>query len=157
MEKHTLRGLFVLLVVVAFGASASALLAGANRYCAFQSNITGRWHIYALRTLGTAVDTIQISPDTGDPPFGFTEPTLVNDGSTLYCAMIAHKKTVGDSAYIMVRTSTNWGNSWTTLTTLGESSAIARRLRAVFLDGTLSLIWEDCRSGTWEVYYEEIQ
>jgi hypothetical protein len=157
MERHTLPGIVLLLAVVALVACTAIGFAAANRYCAYQSNHSGRWHIYALRTIGPDIDTVQVSPPTGDPPFGFTEPTVVNNGFTLYCAMLAHKQSIGDSAYVMVRKSTDWGTTWTTLTTIGENAAIARRLRAAYSDGTLSLIWEDCRSGTWEVYYEEIQ
>jgi hypothetical protein len=157
MVRLAPRGLVLLLVVTALGATAGSALSGPNRYCAYQSNHTGRWHIYALRSIGPVVDTIRISPDIEDPPYGFTEPTLVGDTSTLYCCMLAHKQSSGDSAYIMVRKSTNWGTTWTTLTTIGENSAIARRLRAVYEGSTLALIWEDCRSGRWEVYYEEIE
>lgn len=157
MKRNGSRGLVFLLVVTALTMCVSTGLAGSNRYCAYQSNHTGRWHIYALRSLGSVVDTIRISPDVSNPPFGFSEPTLVGDGPSLYCSMLAHKQSAGDSAYIMVRKSTDWGSTWSTLTTIGEQSAIARRLRAAYEDGTLSLIWEDCRSGTWEVYYDEVE
>ena len=156
MQLDCSRTVALLLVVASLMASAHVCASETKRFCAYQSNHTGRWHIYALRVRGSVIDTIRISPDTGDPPYGFTEPTLLTDGNDLYCCMLAHKQAAGDSAYILVRKSSNWGNSWTTMATIGENSAIARRLRAAYEDGVISLVWEDCRSGKWEVYYDEI-
>jgi hypothetical protein len=156
MERFMPRGLLLLLIVVALMASAQTGEGTANRFCAYQSNHTGRWHIYALRSIGSVIDTIRVSPNTEDPPYGFTEPTMLGDGPTIYCCMLAHKRSIGDSAYVMVRASDNWGDSWYTLTTIGENSAIARRLRATYENSIIYVIWEDCRSGVWEVYYEEI-
>lgn len=131
---------------------------GVRQITAYQSNDDRIWHIWCQRTVSGVTDTVRISPDIspGDDRLGYSEPTLMGDGSTLYCAMLVHKQVKGDSAYVMVRKSANFGRTWETLETIGRDQAICRRLRADYCDGALHLIWEDCRSGHWRIYHEEI-
>ncbi|KPJ49529.1 MAG: hypothetical protein AMJ41_02825 [candidate division Zixibacteria bacterium DG_27] len=131
---------------------------GLGYIAAYQSNDDRLWQIWCHRTVSGQTDTVRVSPDIdpGAGRAGYSEPTLMAAGWTIYCAMLVHKQVSGDSAYVMVRRSTDFGDTWETLATIGESQAIARSLRANYLDGELHLIWEDCRSGYWRIYHEEI-
>lgn len=123
-----------------------------------QSNDNREWHIVGQRSVGGFVDSVQVSPDISPANglLGFSEPTIVGEDSILYCAMLVHKQVKGDSAYIMVRKSVDFGLSWETLGTVGESQAIARHLRADYCQGKIYLVWEDCRSGYWRIYHAQM-
>jgi hypothetical protein len=127
-------------------------------FCAYQSNDDRVWHIWCHRTVEGVTDTVRVSPDTSsaEARLGYSAPTLLGDGSTLYCAMLVHRQVSGDSAYVMVRKSTDFGATWETIQIIGQSQAIARSLRAECHNGELHLTWEDCRSGYWRIYHEEI-
>lgn len=127
-------------------------------FCAYQSNDDRVWHIWCHRTVDGVIDTVRVSPDTSsaEARLGYSEPTLLGEGSTLYCTMLVHKQVMGDSAYIMVRKSTDFGETWEALGTVGKNRAIARHLRADYHDGVIHMVWEDCRSGHWRIRHEEI-
>lgn len=131
---------------------------GKNYFSAFESNDDRIRQIWCRRIVDGVIDTARVSPDTStaEARLGYSCPTLMGEGSTLYCSMLVHKQVKGDSAYIVVRESTNFGETWQTLETIGKDQAIARCLRADYLNGELHLIWEDCRSGYWRIYHEEI-
>ncbi|MBD3234329.1 MAG: hypothetical protein GF315_11455 [candidate division Zixibacteria bacterium] len=125
---------------------------------AYQSNDDRIWHIYCKRYCSGQVDSIRISPevDVYDQRMGYSEPILMGDGSVIYCAMLAHKQVVGDSAYILVMKSIDVGDTWEIDATVGKEQAIARHLAAEYKNGVIRLMWEDCRDGYWRIYYEEI-
>lgn len=127
-------------------------------FCVYQSNDDRVWHIWCRRTVDGVIDTVRVSPDTSsaEARLGYSEPTLLGEGSTLYCTMLVHKQVMGDSAYIMVRKSTDFGETWEALGTVGKNRAIARHLRADYHDGVIHMVWEDCRSGHWRIRHEEI-
>jgi hypothetical protein len=131
------------------------------RIIAYQSYDNRMWEILGVRdTNGVLVDTVIISPSAVGPAeaMNFSEPIIMGEGSLLFCAMLAHKQVLGDSAYILVRKSTNLGDTWSTLATIGKDQGIARHLSAAYdPDSSLiHLVWEDCRSGFWRIYYEKV-
>ncbi|MBD3232932.1 MAG: hypothetical protein GF315_04335 [candidate division Zixibacteria bacterium] len=125
---------------------------------AYQSNDDRIWHIYCKRFYQGEVDSFRISPeiDAYDQRMGYSEPILMGDSSLIYCAMLVHKQVVGDSAYNMVMKSTDIGDTWEIGPTVGKEQAIARHLSAELRGDVIRLMWEDCRSGSWRIYYEEI-
>jgi hypothetical protein len=124
----------------------------------YQSNDDSFWHVWAQRNVGGFIDTVRVSPDTStiDGRLGYSEPNIMGVDSTLYCSMIVHKQVKGDSAYIMIRKSIDFGQTWETLAVIGDNQAIARHLRSELSNNVIHLIWEDCRYGYWRIYHEKI-
>lgn len=126
------------------------------RIIAYQSYDNRIWEILGVRdSNGVIADTVTISPPGLQ---NFSEPIIMGRDSLLFCAMLAHRQVVADSAYILVRKSTDFGANWNTLATIGANRTIPRHLRAAYDpdSSVIHLVWEDCRSGFWRIYYEKI-
>lgn len=123
---------------------------------AYQSNDSRIWEIWAERDVNGVLDTVRISPDTTLGAYGFSEPIIVGEGANLFCAMLVHKQVKGDSTFILLRRSSDFGETWENMRAIGRSGAIARHLRACYKNGVIHVVWEDCRSGYWRIYYDAV-
>ncbi len=159
---HLIFLVSILMVCLLFANSAAEHDPGAsssgNYITAYQTHDSQIYHIWCKRNVGGSIDSFRVSPDI-DPfesRWGYSEPLMMGEGSALYCAMIVHKQVKGDSAYIMVRKSTDFGESWSTLAIIDKDEAIARHLAAEYKNGVIRMVWEDCRSGYWRIHHGQV-
>jgi len=129
---------------------------GESHIVAYQSNDSRIWEIWAERDIDGEVDTVRISPDTTRGAYGFSEPTIMGEGANLFCAMLVHKQVKGDSTFILLRRSSDFGLTWQNMKAIGRSGSIARHLRACYKNNVIHLVWKDCRSGYWRIYYDAV-
>jgi len=127
-----------------------------GRLIAYQSNDSRIWEIWSERDVDGVLSAVRISPDTTRGAYGFSEPIVMGGARKLFCAMLVHKQVKGDSTFILLRKSSDFGQTWEDMKVIGKRGSIARHLRACYKNDVIHLVWEDCRSGHWRIHYRAV-